>query len=86
MPEWLLSDCTDSAVCFSRLTVLTGQKLRLRFAKPSESHGSAEVYFTGRNELKQPTQNTAAKKTARWESTGSDYLFAKFEYMVRPEI
>ena len=63
-----------------------GQKLRLRFAKPSESHGSAEVYFTGRNELKQPTQNTAAKKTARWESTGSDYLFAKFEYMVRPEI
>jgi hypothetical protein len=27
---------------------------------------------------KQPTQNTAAKKRARWEGTGSDYLFGNF--------
>ena len=33
-------DCTDFAVCFSRLWVLTRPKLRLRSAKPSESQRS----------------------------------------------
>ena len=33
-------NCTGSAVCFSRLWVLTRPKLRLHFAKPSASQGS----------------------------------------------
>ncbi len=33
-------NCTGSAVCFSRLLVLTRPKLRLRSAKPSESQRS----------------------------------------------
>ena len=33
-------NCTGSAVCFSRLLVLTRPKLRLHFTKPSESQRS----------------------------------------------
>jgi hypothetical protein len=64
-------NCTDFAVCFSRLWVLTRPKLRLRSPQPSAPHGS-------RNALKEPTQNTAAKKRVRQEDVDSDYLFASF--------
>ena len=66
-----MPNCTDFAVYFSRLWVLTRPKLRLRSPQPSAPHGS-------RNALKEPTQNTAAKKRVRQEDVDSDYLFASF--------
>ena len=58
---WCFPDCTGIAVCFSRLLVLRRPKLRLRFAKPSESPGSRSR-LCWRNVPKAPTPNTAAKK------------------------
>ena len=67
-------NCIDSAVCFSLLWVLMKPKLRLRSAKPSESHESRNR-FRKRNAQKQLTQNTAGKKRTRQEDVDSDYLF-----------
>jgi hypothetical protein len=61
-------------VFFSRLWVLRRPKLRLRFAKRSESQRSRSR-FHWRNALKLPTQNIAAKKWVQWENMESDYLF-----------
>src|SRR6266436_4222120 len=67
-------NCTGFAVYFSQLLVRTRPKLRLHSAKPSAPQSSrSRIHW--RNGLKQPTQNTAAKKRARWERTGSHYLF-----------
>ena len=61
--------------CISRGSVVPrGPKLRLRFAKPSESQGSRSRFHC-RNALKQLTRNTIAKKQAGQEDTDSDYLF-----------
>ena len=75
--RWWCPNYAGSAVCFSRLWAPTRFKLRLHSAKPSESHGSRSR-FHSRNEQKQPTRNTAAKKGAGQEGVGSDYLFGNF--------
>jgi hypothetical protein len=56
-----VSNCIGSEVFFSRLWVLRRPKLRLHFAKRSESQRSRSR-FRWRNALKLPTQNIAAKK------------------------
>ena len=48
---------------FLAILVLTRPKLRLHFAKPSESQRSRSR-FRWRHAQKQPTQNTVAKKRA----------------------
>ena len=75
VPERLpgVPNCTGFAACFSRLLVPRRRKLRLRSAKPSESHGSRNR-FRYRNAPKEPTQNFAGKKQAGQEDVDSDYL------------
>jgi hypothetical protein len=68
-----LETITGFAVSFSRLWVLGRRKLRLRFAKPSESRGSRSR-FSWRNAPKEPTQNIAGKERVRRECVDSDYL------------
>src|SRR5271165_194174 len=63
-----------SAVCFSRLLVLTRRKLRLRSARPSEPQTSRSPLHW-RNARKQPTRNTADKRRAVQANVDSDYLF-----------
>ena len=67
-----LTECTGSGACFSRLWALTKPKLRLQFAKPSESQ-SSKSRFRWRNAHKQPTRNIAAKRRMRQEDVDSDY-------------
>jgi hypothetical protein len=59
-------DCTGSAVCFSPLWVLRSSKLRLRFAKPSESQNRA---------LRRLVQEGRLHIETRALSTGSEIKF-----------
>jgi hypothetical protein len=67
-------NCTGSVACFSRFSVLTRPKLRLRSAQPLQLQKSRSR-FHSRNVQKQPMRNTIAKKQAGQEDTDSDYLF-----------
>jgi hypothetical protein len=72
-----MPNCTDFAVCFSRLLVLTRRKSSLRFAQRSEPQNSRSR-FHWRHARKQLTRNTAAKKLTLQEDVDSDYLFGNF--------
>ena len=75
--EGCVPNCTGSVACFSRLSVLTRPRLRLRSAQPSRLQGSRSR-FQWRKGRKHPTQNTAAIKRAGQENVEADYLFANF--------